>query len=107
MVGVGWILAIILGGLAGWIAEKVMHSNMGLLMNIVLGIVGAVVGNLLLMLIFGATAGGIFWQLIIAIGGALPASSRSPGRSRADVPASPDHARSTSNARRSTGRRAF
>lgn len=40
MVGVGWILAIILGGLAGWIAEKIMHSNMGLLMNIILGIVG-------------------------------------------------------------------
>jgi len=70
MVGVGWILAIILGGLAGWIAEKVMHSNMGLLMNIVLGIVGAVVGNFLLMLIFGATAGGIFGQLIVAIVGA-------------------------------------
>ena len=42
--------------LAGWIAEKAMHSNMGLLMNIVLGIVGAIVGNFLLTLIFGATA---------------------------------------------------
>jgi uncharacterized membrane protein YeaQ/YmgE (transglycosylase-associated protein family) len=70
MVGVGWILAIVLGALAGWIAEKVMHSNMGLLMNIVLGIVGAVVGNFLLTLIFGATAGGIVWQLIIAVAGA-------------------------------------
>ena len=70
MVGVGWILAIILGGLAGWIAEKVMHSNIGLLMNIILGIVGAVVGNFLLTLIFGGTAGGIVWQLIIAIVGA-------------------------------------
>ncbi|MEO7222219.1 MAG: GlsB/YeaQ/YmgE family stress response membrane protein [Devosia sp.] len=70
MVGVGWILAILLGGLAGWIAEKVTHSNMGLLMNIILGIVGAVVGNFLLTLIFGATAGGIFWQLVIAVVGA-------------------------------------
>ena len=43
MEGVGWILAIILGGLAGWIAEKVMRSDMGLMMNIVLGIVGALV----------------------------------------------------------------
>ena len=33
--------AIIIGILAGWIAEKVMRSDMGLLMNIVLGIVGA------------------------------------------------------------------
>lgn len=70
MVGVGWILAIILGALAGWIAEKVMKSNQGLLMNIILGIVGAVVGNFILMLIFGATMGGIVGQLIVAVVGA-------------------------------------
>lgn len=70
MVGVGWILAILIGGLAGWIAEKAMHSNMGLLMNIILGIVGAVVGNFLLTLIFGATAGGIIGQLLVAVVGA-------------------------------------
>jgi uncharacterized membrane protein YeaQ/YmgE (transglycosylase-associated protein family) len=70
MVGVGWILAIIIGGLAGWIAEKLMHANMGLLLNIVLGIVGAVIGNFILTLIFGATAGGIVGQLIVAVIGA-------------------------------------
>jgi len=70
MVGVGWVLAIILGGLAGWIAEKLMHTNMGLLMNIVLGIAGAVIGNFVLMLVFGATLGGIVWQLVIAVVGA-------------------------------------
>jgi uncharacterized membrane protein YeaQ/YmgE (transglycosylase-associated protein family) len=46
--GVGWIAAIIIGGIAGWLAEKFMHSNMGLLMNIVLGIVGAIVANFIL-----------------------------------------------------------
>ena len=70
MEGVGWIMAIIIGALAGWIAEKMMKANMGLLMNIILGIVGAVLGNFILMLIFGATMGGIFWQLIIAVVGA-------------------------------------
>ena len=40
-----WIMTIILGGLAGWIAEKVMKSDMGLIGNIVLGIVGALVLN--------------------------------------------------------------
>ncbi len=39
-------------------------------MNIILGIVGAVVGNFLLMLIFGATMGGIIGQLIVAVIGA-------------------------------------
>ena len=70
MEGVGWIMAIIIGALAGWIAEKMMKANMGLVMNIILGIVGAVLGNFLLMLIFGGTMGGIFWQLIIAVVGA-------------------------------------
>jgi len=46
--GIGWIAAIIVGGLAGWLAEMFMKSNMGLLMNIILGIVGAVVANAIL-----------------------------------------------------------
>ncbi len=70
MEGLGWILSIVIGALAGWIAEKLMKSNQGLLMNIILGIVGAVIGNFLLMLIFGATMGGIVGQLIVAVIGA-------------------------------------
>jgi uncharacterized membrane protein YeaQ/YmgE (transglycosylase-associated protein family) len=46
--GVGWIAAIIIGGLAGWLAEMFMKSNTGILMNIVLGIVGAIVLNAIL-----------------------------------------------------------
>ena len=46
--GVGWLTAIIVGGLAGWIAEKVMRSDMGLIANILLGIIGAAVLNFLL-----------------------------------------------------------
>jgi len=38
---IGWIAAIIIGGLAGWLAEQFMKSNMGMLMNIVLGSVRA------------------------------------------------------------------
>ncbi len=41
MEGVGWLGAIIVGGIAGWIAERVTQSNMGILANILLGIVGA------------------------------------------------------------------
>ena len=33
MEGVGWIGAIIIGGIAGWLAEMFMKSNMGVLMN--------------------------------------------------------------------------
>lgn len=70
MEGVGWVMAIIIGALAGWIAEKIMKSDHGLILNIVLGVVGAVVGNFLLLLIFGGTMGGIFGQLIVAVIGA-------------------------------------
>lgn len=49
MNGVGWIAAIIIGGLAGWLAEMFMKSNHGLFMNIILGIVGAIVLNAILM----------------------------------------------------------
>jgi uncharacterized membrane protein YeaQ/YmgE (transglycosylase-associated protein family) len=70
MEGVGWIGAIIIGGLAGWIAEKVMRSDMGLLMNIVLGIVGALVANFILVAIMGETLQGWIGQLIVAVIGA-------------------------------------
>jgi uncharacterized membrane protein YeaQ/YmgE (transglycosylase-associated protein family) len=67
--GYGWIISIILGALAGWIAENVMKFDTGLLMNIVLGIVGAMVGNFLLSLI-GVGLTGIVGQLIVAVLGA-------------------------------------
>lgn len=44
----GWIAAIIAGGIAGFIAEKIMKFEIGLLMNIVLGIAGALLVNLIL-----------------------------------------------------------
>ena len=66
---VGWIAAIIIGGVAGWLAEQFMKSNMGLLMNIVLGIVGAVVANALLGL-FGVVLTGWIGYLIAGFIGA-------------------------------------
>lgn len=45
MDGINWFVAIIVGGLAGWIAERVMESRMGLFRNILLGIIGGLVGG--------------------------------------------------------------
>ena len=70
MTGLGWFAAIIVGGLAGWIAEKIMKSDMGLIINIILGIIGAIVANFLLMTIVGATLGGWIGQLVVGIVGA-------------------------------------
>ena len=70
--GVGWLTAIIVGGLAGWIAEKAMRSDMGLLMNIVLGIVGAIVLNAILALFdFSFGAGWIAYLITGIIGACL------------------------------------
>lgn len=46
----GWIIAIIVvGGIAGWLASKVMNrdASMGIVWNVVAGCIGSVVGNLI------------------------------------------------------------
>ena len=45
----GWIVALIVGGIAGWLASIVMRrdTQMGIFWNIVVGCVGSVVGNAL------------------------------------------------------------
>ena len=65
---VGWIAAIIIGGIAGWLAEQFMKSDMGLLMNIVLGIVGAACQRYLSF--FGIALGGWLGYLIAGFIGA-------------------------------------
>jgi uncharacterized membrane protein YeaQ/YmgE (transglycosylase-associated protein family) len=67
---VGWIAAIIIGGIAGWLAEQFMKSNMGLVMNIILGMVGAVVASALLGFI-GVSLGGWIGYLIAGFIGAV------------------------------------
>ena len=45
-----WILIIIVGGILGWLASIVMRTDgqQGILLNIVVGIVGAILGGLVL-----------------------------------------------------------
>ena len=66
---VGWIAAIIIGGIAGWLAEQFMKSDMGLMMNIVLGIVGAAVASAIFSF-FGIALGGWIGYLIAGFIGA-------------------------------------
>ncbi len=71
----GWIIALIVGGIAGWLASMIMNrdGSMGLLLNIVVGIIGSFLGNVLLNQ-FGV--GGSIQQfsiqgLIVAVVGAV------------------------------------
>lgn len=68
---IGWI---ILGGLAGWVASMIQGTNaqMGLLANIVVGIIGAFLGGLVFSL-FGAegVTGFNIYSFIVALVGAV------------------------------------
>jgi len=66
---VGWIAAIIIGGVAGWLAEQFMKSDMGLVMNIVLGVIGAAVASAIFSF-FGINLGGWLGYLIAGFVGA-------------------------------------
>ena len=50
------IVALIIGGIIGWLASIVMRTNaqQGILLNIVVGIVGSLLGSFLLGGFFGA-----------------------------------------------------
>jgi uncharacterized membrane protein YeaQ/YmgE (transglycosylase-associated protein family) len=62
--------AIIIGILAGWIAEQVMGRKHGLLTNLVVGIVGALLGAFIANAMGIAFAG--FWgSLIVSTIGAI------------------------------------
>ncbi|MCB2050333.1 MAG: GlsB/YeaQ/YmgE family stress response membrane protein [Novosphingobium sp.] len=72
----GWIIALIVGGIAGWLASMVMNrdASMGIFWNIVVGCVGSVVGNALagpLLGIGGSVQEFSLMGLVIAVVGAI------------------------------------
>lgn len=64
---------IIVGLIAGWATGKIMKgSGYGALMNIIIGIVGAVVGGFIMRNVFGAAGqGGLIYTVLVAILGAV------------------------------------
>lgn len=70
--GIGWLAAIVIGGVAGWLAGKLMDMRLGVLMNVILGVVGSVVANAVLAQFHVVIAGGWLGYLITGfIGAAL------------------------------------
>jgi uncharacterized membrane protein YeaQ/YmgE (transglycosylase-associated protein family) len=69
----GIIAWLILGLIAGWLASKIVdHHGQGLVLDIVLGILGAIVGGFLFHLIGGYEVKEFnLWSLLMAIGGAV------------------------------------
>jgi uncharacterized membrane protein YeaQ/YmgE (transglycosylase-associated protein family) len=48
-----FIVWLIVGGIIGWVASELMHTREGLLLNIVVGIVGAFIAGLVLTPLMG------------------------------------------------------
>ena len=73
--GVGFFGTLLIGAIAGWIAEKLTKSDHGLLTNIVIGIAGAFVGGWLANLTglrIAEMFQGWFWgNLLVSVVGAV------------------------------------
>ncbi len=73
--GVGWLGTLLIGAVSGWIAEKLTRSDMGLIMNVIVGVIGAYIGAFLANLAglqLGAIVPGWFWgNLLVSVVGAV------------------------------------
>ncbi len=74
MDAMGWLAWLIVGALAGWLASIVMGTNgsQGLLLDIIVGIVGALIGGFLFNVIGAPGITGFnVWSLFVAFIGAV------------------------------------
>lgn len=69
----GFILWLIIGALAGWIASMIMGTNaqQGLLIDIIVGIIGAFIGGFVFNALGVSAGSGFIGSLIVATIGAI------------------------------------
>jgi uncharacterized membrane protein YeaQ/YmgE (transglycosylase-associated protein family) len=68
----GLIMTLVIGGIVGWLASIVMKTDarMGLIANVVVGVVGSMLGYWVAGLLGFAAVGGIA-RFLVAFGGAV------------------------------------
>lgn len=67
----GIILWIVFGGLVGWVASLVMKSDQSLIWDIIVGILGAVIGGFLMSLLGESDVNGFnLYSFVVALIGA-------------------------------------
>jgi uncharacterized membrane protein YeaQ/YmgE (transglycosylase-associated protein family) len=66
------LITLIVGGIVGWLASILMKTSrqMGILMNVIVGIVGSILGGWLFSLL-GLLAYGPLGRLIVSVIGAM------------------------------------
>ena len=70
----GLLVWLIIGGIAGWLASIVMETNLkqGLMLDVAVGILGAVIGGAMFDLLgIAGVAGFDLWSLFVAFIGAV------------------------------------
>jgi uncharacterized membrane protein YeaQ/YmgE (transglycosylase-associated protein family) len=69
----GWLVTIIIGGIVGWLASIVMKTNaqMGMIANVIVGIVGSALGFWLAGLLGMAATSPIVGYIISIAGAAI------------------------------------
>jgi len=67
----GWIITLVVGGIVGWLASKVMKTDkqMGVIANVVVGIIGSSLGFWLAAML-GFAAYGVIAQWAVSVAGA-------------------------------------
>lgn len=66
----GWIITLIIGGVVGWLASIVMKTNaqMGLIANVLVGIVGSFLGSWIASALGIAPSGGLLGFVVALVG---------------------------------------
>lgn len=67
-----WIISLIIGGIVGWLASIIMKTNpqMGLIANVLVGVVGAALGFWIAGLLGIVATGGLV-RFLVALAGAV------------------------------------
>jgi uncharacterized membrane protein YeaQ/YmgE (transglycosylase-associated protein family) len=68
----GWIVTLLVGGIVGWLGSIVMETNaqMGVIANVVVGIIGSSLG-FWMAAVLGLAAYGVIAQWAVAVAGAV------------------------------------
>ncbi|MGB2720007.1 MAG: GlsB/YeaQ/YmgE family stress response membrane protein [Rhodococcus sp. (in: high G+C Gram-positive bacteria)] len=68
-----FLVYIVIGGLAGWIASKIMKTDaqMGIILNIVVGVIGGLLGGWILRLFTDVDGSGLWATFFICLLGAV------------------------------------
>lgn len=66
------IVWIVVGGIAGWLASKIMGTDaqQGIILNVVVGVIGGLLGGWLLQWIYDPQGTSIIWTFITCLAGA-------------------------------------